>query len=138
MMLIKRNITKWFERKSVSSRSDVPSIKKDSMQKKQSGLLKAPLPLLNDPAPSVRVAAARALARMNRPKKALPVLIDTLDGPYQWARLQAAIVLDEMGPMARPAEEALKTALEDQPNKYITRVANHALNVMNGTHHTVK
>ena len=94
--------------------------------------------LLQDPAPSVRVAAARALGRMNRPVKALPVLIATLSGPYQWARLQAAIVLDEMGPMARPAEEALKKALEDQPNKYITRVANHALNVMNGTHHTVK
>ena len=75
---------------------------------------------------------------MNRPDKALPVLIDTLSGPHQWARLQAAIVLDEMGPMARPAEDALKQALEDQPNKYITRVANHALNVMNGTQHTVK
>ena len=75
---------------------------------------------------------------MNRPRKALPVLIDTLDSPYQWARLQAAIVLDEMGPMARPAEEALKAALEGQPNKYITRVANHALNVMNGTQNTVK
>ena len=93
---------------------------------------------LEDAAPSVRVASARALGRMNRPDKALPVLIDTLSGPHQWARLQAAIVLDEMGPMARPAEDALKQALEDQPNKYITRVANHALNVMNGTQHTVK
>ena len=33
----------------MSSRSDVPSVKNDNGQKKQSGLLKAPLPLLNDP-----------------------------------------------------------------------------------------
>lgn len=96
--------------------------------------------LLADPSPSVRVAAARALGRMNCPEKALPVLVDVLEGPHQWARLQAAIVLDEMGPMARPAEAALEKALEAQPNinKYIARVANHALNVMNGTQHTVK
>jgi len=33
----------------VSSRSDVPSSKNDFRQKSQSGLLKAPLPLLDDP-----------------------------------------------------------------------------------------
>ena len=53
-------------------------------------------------------------------------------------RLQAAIVLDEMGEQARPAEQALKKALKGQPNKYITRVANRALNVMNGTNNVVK
>ena len=93
---------------------------------------------LSDPSPSVRVAAARALCRMNKPKKALPVLIDTMNSEYQWARLQAAIVLDEMGEMAKPAEKALKKALKNQPNKYITRVANHTLNVMNGTNNKVR
>jgi uncharacterized sulfatase len=92
---------------------------------------------LKDDSASVRVAAARALCFMDKPKKAIPVLIDTLDGPHEWARLQAAIVLDSIGEMARPAEKALKKALSDQPNKYITRVANHALNILNNTENTV-
>jgi len=75
---------------------------------------------------------------MNKPRKAVPVLIAALDGENQWARLQAAIVLDEIGEMARPAEAALERALTGQPNKYITRVANRALNVMNGTNNTVR
>jgi uncharacterized sulfatase len=92
---------------------------------------------LKDDSASVRVAAARALCQMDKPKKAIPVLIDTLSSPHEWARLQAAIVLDSIGEMARPAEDALKKALHKQPNKYITRVANHALNIMNHTENTV-
>jgi uncharacterized protein len=49
MMLIERTTTKWFERKSVSSRSDMPIAKNEFGQKNQSGLLKAPLPRINDP-----------------------------------------------------------------------------------------
>ena len=92
---------------------------------------------LTDASVSVRVAAARALCRMDKPEQALPVLQAELAGEHPWARLQAAIVLDEIGEMARPAEAALKAALSDQPNKYITRVANRALNDLNHTHHTV-
>jgi hypothetical protein len=41
--------------------------------------------------------------------------------------------------MARPAEAALKKALTGQDNnKYIKRVANRALNVMNKTNNTVR
>ena len=47
------------------------------------------------------------------------------------------IVLDTIGQMAGPAEDALKEALTNQPNKYITRVANRALNVMNNTNNVV-
>ena len=68
----------------------------------------------------------------------LPVLVAALEGEHQWGRLQAAIVLDEIGEQARPAEPALKKALAGQPNKYITRVANRALNVMNGTNNVVR
>ena len=93
---------------------------------------------LKDESVSVRVAAARALCLMNKPDKALPVLIAALSGEHQWGRLQAVIVLDGIGEQARPAEEALKNALTGQPNKYITRVANHALNVMNDTNNTVR
>jgi uncharacterized sulfatase len=93
---------------------------------------------LEDGSACVRIAAARALCRMNRPDRALPVLSAGLEDDNEWARLQAAIVLDSIGEMARPAAGALKRALTDQPNKYITRVANHALNVMNGTNNTVR
>jgi len=93
---------------------------------------------LKDDSISVRVAAARALCRMGKPQTALPTLVAALQSEYQWGRLQAAIVLDEIGEAARPAEAALKKALSGQPNKYITRVANHALNVMNGTNNTVR
>jgi len=92
---------------------------------------------LNDESVSVRVAAARALCRMNKPAKALPVLEAELAGEHQWARCQAAIVLDEIDEMARPAEKALKAALSNQPNKYITRVANRALNELNNTNNVV-
>ena len=93
---------------------------------------------LKDVSVSVRVAAARALCMMGKPKQALPVLIDTLRSEYTWGRLQAAIVLDSIGQQARPAEEALRGAISGEPNKYVTRVANRALNVMNGTNNVVR
>ena len=93
---------------------------------------------LKDTSVCVRIAVARALCRMNQPQQALPVLMAAMEDDNQWARLQAAIVLDNINEMARPAEAVLKQALADQPNKYITRVANRALNVMNGTENTVK
>jgi len=93
---------------------------------------------LEDESVSVRVAAARALCMMGKPRRALPILIEALRGKDTWGRLQATIVLDSIGQQARAAEGALKEALTDQPSKYITRVANRALNVMNGTDNIVK
>ena len=92
---------------------------------------------LKDKSVSVRIAAARALCKMDKPKKAMSVLISALDCKHQWGRLQAAIVLDNIGETARPAEEALKKCLSNQPNKYITRVANRALNDLNNTDNKV-
>ncbi|MHC4087094.1 MAG: sulfatase-like hydrolase/transferase [Planctomycetota bacterium] len=93
---------------------------------------------LEDESVSVRVAAARALCRMGKPDKGLRALVGAMESEHQWGRLQAAIVLDELGEQARPAEQALKKALKGQPNKYITRVANRALNVMNDTNNSVR
>lgn len=93
--------------------------------------------LLTDDASVVRVAAARALIRMEEPGVAVPLLIDELASDEQWTRLHAAIALDEAGDVARPAEAALDRALTDQPNKYIVRVANKALNDLNGTANVV-
>jgi arylsulfatase A-like enzyme len=92
---------------------------------------------LNDPSPSVRIAAARAAAKLGSPEEALPVLEAELKSDHQWGRLAAAIVLDEMDDEARPALPSLKQALLNQPNKYIVRVANRAINELENTDHQV-
>ena len=92
---------------------------------------------LKDGSAVVRVAAARALIRMGEPTEALPVLTKELSGPEQWTRLHAAIVLDEADEVARPVLPELKAALKDQPNKYIIRVANRAVNDLEGTENAV-
>ena len=84
-----------------------------------------------------RIAAARALAKLGDAAQAIEVLQQELKSEHQWGRLAAAIVLDEMDEQAKPAIPALKAALSDQPNKYIVRVANRALNELQGTSHVV-
>ncbi len=101
------------------------------------GALKA---ALQDDSPAVRIAAARALCRMGTEAEVaagLPVLRQELSGEHQWARLQAAIALDYLDETARPALPELKAALKDQPNKYIIRVANRAVNDLEGTDNKV-
>ena len=99
--------------------------------------LKSVAESLNDPSPSVRIAAARAVAKLGSPEKALPVLEAELQSDHQWGRLAAAIVLDEMDEEARPALPSLQQALLNQPNKYIVRVANRAINELENTDHQV-
>ena len=86
----------------------------------------------------VRIAAARALLRMKEQEKtALDSLSKALESPEQWSRLHAAIALDEADEQASPVLPALKKALKDQPNKYIIRVANKAVNDLEGTDNKV-
>ncbi|RMF40394.1 MAG: DUF229 domain-containing protein [Planctomycetota bacterium] len=92
---------------------------------------------LDDGSPSVRIAAARGVCRLGDVPRGLPVLVEELRSPHEWGRLAAAIVLDEMEEQARPALSALQQALHDQPNKYIVRVANKAVNDLLGTEHQV-
>ncbi len=92
-----------------------------------------------DESPNVRIAAARGIARLGKPGEALPVLVAELKSEHQWGRLAAAIVLDEMDETARPALKALQEAVEKrQPNKYIVRVANRAVNDLLGTENRVR
>lgn len=94
---------------------------------------------LSDEAPVVRVAAARALFHLEtRETSALPAVVEELRSNREWIRLQAALVLDEIGEKARPAIPALKEALGDVHNKYVVRVANRALNQMLGTNNQVR
>jgi hypothetical protein len=90
-----------------------------------------------DSSPSVRIAAARAIARLGDADAAIAVLRGELESEHQWGRLAAAIVLDEMDDQAKPAVPALKKAMKGQPNKYIVRVANRAVNDLEGTNHKV-
>ncbi|MEC7709152.1 MAG: sulfatase-like hydrolase/transferase [Planctomycetota bacterium] len=99
--------------------------------------LKRVVESLDDPSPSVRIAAARAVAKLGSPEEALPVLESELQSDHQWGRLAAAIVLDEMDEVARPALPSLQQALLNQPNKYIVRVANRAINELENTDHQV-
>lgn len=92
---------------------------------------------LRDDSASVRLAAARALAAWGDADSALPVLEKELASKEEWVRLNAAIVLDEMDEAARPALRALKSALKDKENKYVVRVANRAVNELEGTSNKV-
>ena len=94
------------------------------------------LAILDDPVPAVRIAAARAVVFIGNDVRALPVLQEMLGHSDEWVRLYAAQVLDEMGEKGRPAMPSLKRALGDS-NKYVVRVANRALNELEGTSNEV-
>ena len=93
--------------------------------------------LLNDPVPVVRLVAARAICKMDDPGKALKTLTDELNNKNEWVRLYAALVLDELAEKSRPAIDDLQSVMEDE-NKYVVRVANHALNHLLGTENVVR
>lgn len=94
---------------------------------------------LSDAVPAVRISSARALCKSGAVKNAIQVLKLELNNEDEWVRLLAAQVLDEMGELARPAEKELQQRINiNDPNKYVVRVANRALNKMNGTHNVVK
>ena len=94
---------------------------------------------MKDDSQSVRIAAARAVAKFGEIDSALGLLKNELKSPHQWGRLATAIVIDEMGEDARPLVDDLKKVLKiRQPNKYITRVANRALNDLLGTENQVR
>ncbi|MBT5815427.1 MAG: sulfatase [Opitutales bacterium] len=93
---------------------------------------------LKDESAVVRIAAARALCRLDMPKAALPVLVGELDRGEQWERLHAAIVLDQIDEMARPVVVEMHAALKPREDlyakgKYTVRVLNRALNQLEGT-----
>jgi arylsulfatase A-like enzyme len=97
---------------------------------------------LKDESENVRVAAARALCRMNEPSEALPVLVAVLDDGSQWARVHAANVLDEIDDQARPVLDGMKRNNAYRKGfvadgKYTVRVLNRALNDLLGTNNSV-
>lgn len=79
------------------------------------------------------IAAATGLASLGRSTDAaLAVLVEHMTHADGWVRLRAALALDELDETARPAIPALRDGLKDQPNRYVIRVANRALNELEG------
>jgi len=107
---------------------------------KAAGTSQAPLlrKALGDSSANVQVAAAQGLCMLDMEKEGLPVLVRELASEKEWIRLASAIALDEIDAKARPAILALREALDDQYNKYVVRVANRALNQLNGTNNKVR
>lgn len=98
------------------------------------GMLKATpralRPLLKDVSAGVRVAAAQAL-------QSIEVLRTEFRNSDEWVRLAAAIALDELVPKSRPAVDDLKRAIKEDKNRYVARVANHAVNKLLGTNEKI-
>jgi uncharacterized sulfatase len=84
---------------------------------------------LSDASGTVRVAAADALVRLDRPDKALSVLVAGLSDDNEWVRLAAMHGLDRLEDKARPALAEIKRATSDS-NGYVGRVAEHALKTL--------
>ena len=78
------------------------------------------------------------MARLGDTDAVLEVLKEELRSEHQWGRLAATIVIDEMDESGRKMVKDLKEVLSTrQPNKYILRVANRALNDLLGTENRV-
>ena len=77
--------------------------------------------LLNDPSPSVRIAAAQAMCNWGQEERALPVLVQALVDDSDSVRLFAANALGWIGDNARPALPQLKAAMSD-PSGYVRNV----------------
>lgn len=93
--------------------------------------------LLSDKVPLVRIAGARLMCIFGDSRDGIDVLEEELKSEDEWVRLAAAQILDEMGEKAREAIPALQSVMEDE-NKYVVRVANHALNLMQRTDNVVR
>jgi len=94
------------------------------------------MPLLEDPAPNVRLAAAEALARLDHASEALPAIVEALEDDDGWVRLHAAIVMVAIGENARPAMAEMKAAAADsrkhQATLYVRWALLHALANLGG------
>jgi len=77
--------------------------------------------LLEDPSPSVRIAAAEALCRTGHTDDGLPVLIELAGETGARYALHAVNVLEEIGPSARPALGVLERAAK--ASGYVGRAA---------------
>ena len=93
---------------------------------------------LKDDVAAVRIASARALCKIGDFYKAVKLLRGEIESEDEWVRLLAAQALDEIGDNAKPAINELQKRIDTDQNKYVVRVANHAINLMLGTQNEVR
>jgi hypothetical protein len=74
---------------------------------------------LDDLSPSVRVAAAAALADLGDREAPLRVLTASLKDASEWVRLEAAIALDGLDDRARDALPAIRETMAAEKNDYV-------------------
>ena len=82
-----------------------------------------------DGSPGVRVASARALCIIGAEHKGLPVLVRELKNTDQVVRHYAALALEDIGPKAYPALDALRAAKKDR-YEYVRRIADRLVPVL--------
>ncbi len=78
-----------------------------------------------DRSPAVRIAAARALHKTRRTNEAVDLLIGELDDESEFVRHAAILEIDEIGPKASAARDAVQKLAGKKG--YISDLANHAL-----------
>tara|TARA_A100001011_G_scaffold248733_1_gene257083 strand:+ start:5570 stop:7465 length:1896 start_codon:yes stop_codon:yes gene_type:complete len=88
---------------------------------------------------NVSISAARALLRFGfESDDVIAKISEGLDDENEWTRLQSALVIDDFTFAVRYLEKKSKEIIKNDPNKYVVRVLNHALNVYNGTDNKVR
>jgi arylsulfatase A-like enzyme len=87
---------------------------------------------LSDSSAGVKVAAARALCKMDAEEKGLPALMQALSNKDQVVRHYAALALEDIGEKARPALGTLRRARGDK-YEYVRRVADRLVSVLEDT-----
>ena len=88
---------------------------------------------------NVSIAAGRALLKIGFKKQnIITKLAEGLSSKNEWTRLQTALVIDDFSFAALNLEKKSKELIKNDPNKYVVRVLNHALNELNGTKKKVR
>ena len=94
---------------------------------------------MEDQVINVSIAAGRALLRFGiKTKNILKKIAEGLAADNEWTRLQSALVADDFNYAISNLYSESKNLIKNDPNKYVVRVLNHALNVLNGTDNKVR
>ena len=95
--------------------------------------------LREDQVLNVSIAAGRALLKFGiKTKNILKKIAEGLAADNEWTRLQSALVADDFNYAIQNLESESKNLVKNDPNKYVVRVLNHALNALNGTNNKVR
>ena len=88
---------------------------------------------------NVALAASRALLKTGfQTDSIIKKIAEGLDNDNEWTRLQSALIIDDFSFAVRNLEKKSKEMIKNDPNKYVVRVLNHALNIYNGTDNKVR